>query len=973
MQKVLFVFLLGTVFGFTPACVAAQTKQSVGYEVRRINYIHERVGEWPTTICAAPDGTLWMGTSDGLYRFDGFGIERLHLIPQYFPVTHLQADTTYGDKLMWVCGPSGVAIFNLKSGCRLSEQDLGLPFNMQNYYVAMTKSIAGFYWLLCGEQLFRLNKSGSMQYECVYEGTIPSCLTPRLVNDPIQPNGVWIFPKSYKAYYFSDKVVTRLDIPFSKIPPNAPLGLAGLVSTDQGLAAWGEGRSVYYIDTTRKVLHLCADPESITRLFPAFREVDLFAKQKGLLSSYLNLSSGLQVISTNLGMFIVKKKCQAFKVIKDLVGEEMRGMYVQNEQDWWAGTYNGLYRGHIGTGQCLRYEDTRVWGTRDFLALAPGLLFLAIESSTGVGIWDVEQEEILEKTLPRQAVKKGPQLSLCRDSRGIIWMGGYNGVSWAETASLPVFQPYSFFQSGKPLKISNVLALLADDQAGIWVGWDKGLLRLAFNPVTRSYEQRDSATALNGITVSHLYRDRYDRLWIATKGSGLACLNLKAPEKGPKWYNSEHGLCNNFVCRIESSHDDQVLWLSTHKGLARLDVQKGTFHNFYEDSGFYGNEFNSAASAAFPNGTLMFGGISGLTFFHPDSVRVPDFQHQTNVISAKVFNASSGKLEAMALTQNGTLQLPAYIRYLELQLSTSEWLRPSATRIRYRLRGISDIWSYTNGEQTIKLIGVPSGQYSFEVQSMPLDGHIGKIYTLPVYIASPYYETLWFKAVVVLFFLGVTYYFYWHRIRQVLREQRIRRQIADDLHDDIGNKLNLIGILTQKVANTPSGKMPKPQDMSNLTDLSRTALRTLHTMIWSVDADKDSLSNLIERMQDFADDFLRPLNIAFQFTIQETMPIRNISMQVRHHTIMVYQELLTNMVKYALPKNVTIGIRTKGDTLYIHIQNHRCPEPNPSFEFASAQRGNESIKRRLERMKADIHREETESHQSIILTVPLQS
>lgn len=960
---------------FLATTLWSQIKQPVAYDVRRVVHPSEMQGQQILALCGVPDGTVWVGSSKYLHRFDGFGLECLDDAGQTFPTSHLESDTAYGDKLVWACGSLGAKVFDLETDRCLSGQELGLSPNLRGVYTAITKSIAGFYWLLSGQQLYQLTKTGRKRYHCRLFGTIPSCLDPKLVADPLDPNGVWVFPKTYKAYYGKNGSFKCLLVPLTKSDSNAAMGINGLALTAGGLVAWSEDRTVYCIDPARQTIKLEENPEAMSALFPGIRGMDQFAKQKGLIFAHTAMPNGQQLFGTNLGLFVVQKRWNAFHAIKPLMGVEIRGIYPRGTNEWWVGTYNGLYFGHLGEEPCRRYGNLNLAGAWGFLPLSPNLLLIALENRKGMAIWDAAQrKEVLSKTWlrPQEADWKKSQLAVCRDTQGTVWMGGYQGLLWASPRYPLEFRPYTNPKTGQPLNISLIRTLLAEAGSGLWVGWEKGLLHLVFNPDSQTYELGNSVPALDGIAVSHLYHDRFGRLWIATKGAGLACLDLKKTQTPLRWYNSEQGLCNDFICRIESSHQDRVLWLSTHKGLARFDVEAGTFHNFYEESGFYGNEFNSGASAHFPDGTLLFGGISGLVAFHPDSITIPNFRHNVAILAAKLFNPSAGKLEKMAFTGIKPLYLPPYPEYLELQLGTSEWLAPSTMRFRYRLRGVSDLWTYTNGEQTVKFIGLPPGDYLFEVQPMPPDGHIGVLAALPISVSAPYYETWWFKTAMLALLLGVVYLLYRYRLRQLLREQQMRRQIADDLHDDIGNKLNIIGILAQKAAKAPSGNPLKQQDLAKLTDLSRNALRTLHTMIWSVDAEKDHLSNLLDRMQDFADDFLRPLNIAFQFNGLDTMPVRDLNMQVRHHVVMVYQELLTNMVKYTHPQRIAVKIALEGDTLHIHIQNHHQPSTDAPYEVASAKRGQDSIKRRLERIQAQVQWHETDEQQTVLLTIPMR-
>jgi signal transduction histidine kinase len=322
-------------------------------------------------------------------------------------------------------------------------------------------------------------------------------------------------------------------------------------------------------------------------------------------------------------------------------------------------------------------------------------------------------------------------------------------------------------------------------------------------------------------------------------------------------------------------------------------------------------------------------------------------------------------------TPPGGLSLPPYPEYFELFLGTTKFVTQNKLRYRYRLLGLSDLWTYIGGEGEVKFIRLAPGRYVFEAQSVALDGHLGAVVLLPIFVETPYYETWWFKILMVASTMSIGFWAYRYRVRQLLYEQRMREQIADDLHDDIGNKLNLISIFAQNLLKIQPKNEPQSQELGKLIEISRNALRTLHTMLWSVDSKKDRLSSLFDRMQDFADGYLRPMNIKFKFELKQPTPDRNINLQVRHNIIMIYQELLTNMVKYTGPTHISIRVELERDTLCLNIINQHPQSSAPDFNTVSAQRGLSSIERRLNRIQGRCDWVEiSDERQEIILTVP---
>jgi signal transduction histidine kinase len=123
-------------------------------------------------------------------------------------------------------------------------------------------------------------------------------------------------------------------------------------------------------------------------------------------------------------------------------------------------------------------------------------------------------------------------------------------------------------------------------------------------------------------------------------------------------------------------------------------------------------------------------------------------------------------------------------------------------------------------------------------------------------------------------------------------------------------------------------------------------------MIWSVDAKREGINTLFARIQDFADAFLRPMGIKLVFEIPDDVPNRNMNLIARHHVMLIYQEILTNMVKYTQPRLIEVRIRLDSNSLYLNIINHytelKSAEP---YTGLWGKRGQSTIERRLNKIK----------------------
>jgi len=959
------------------ACVGgkfsfAQHARTTEYDLRRISMQDGLANQIVTSICEDKKGMLWFGTHSGLYRFDGFRVRRFSdkkkgFLPTEF-ITDLEYLSTPGSAgHLLVCTSGKGWLVDVSKDQIEPFETVGFPRNILEKCTQIERQKDSTYWVIADSALYRMVRTDSNQYSIDMLGAAPGAPATKIVASSSSSEGIWLLPAAQEAYHVSASgTYTHYPLPWFLNNPTTIAGLLGLIQTPRGLVGWDYVRNLYRFNPLSGKF----EPERqqvLSDIFPTVAALDKFYKQRNILRLHCTLSTGQEAIGTTLGLFIFQKRSNQFHVPAGLVGSEVRGILTDSMGNWWAGTYTGFFRGNLAKEGISRVSGMQgVWGG---IPLDTTTWMLVCENKDGVFVLNKQQNNVRKPALsaPMKHVPVSA-LSICRDLTGNIWVGTYTNLYWSPPEAPFDLHPVTHPGTTKPVKAAFFRALLPDRDSSIWAGAENGLFRLRYS---RSPEHCRLDTMLPDVFVSDLYADRFDNIWIATKGKGLAKYNRAGNSFA--WFDTERGLANNSTCRIEASNDDRVLWISTHDGLSRLDVQTGIVHNYHEEDGIPGNEFNSAASARAPNGTLLFGGVAGLVHFHPDSLQPPGFRYKTILSLVHVYAIGADSTDVRHVP-DGVLQLPPYPRLVEVCVGMNDFVRSSQTRFRYRIAGVFSEWVYTDGESKIRLFNLAPGYYTLEVQAMPYDGHFGESTRLNLAVAQPYYEAWWFRAMFLAVLFLLAYLAYRHRLRQALRTYTIRQQIADDLHDDIGNKLNITNILLQKIKREFLDKhvFPEPEIWARLQEANQHTLQSLRTLIWSVDPHKDRLENLLTRMQDFADDYLKPLNIRCRFILPEPVPDGEISLDFRHNAIMIFQELLTNMVKHAHPKNISVQLAlTDKNALLLTMTNTFGKAGDGHLNVPSDSRGMSSVNRRLQKIGATIKKmKTTDTEQIIVLSFP---
>jgi len=161
---------------------------------------------------------------------------------------------------------------------------------------------------------------------------------------------------------------------------------------------------------------------------------------------------------------------------------------------------------------------------------------------------------------------------------------------------------------------------------------------------------------------------------------------------------------------------------------------------------------------------------------------------------------------------------------------------------------------------------------------------------------------------------------YQYRVRHLLQVERLRAQIASDLHDDIGSTLTSITVYAELIRSGTEGT-DKMKLLENIENMAREVMNTMSDIVWSIDARNDSYSNLIDRMHDFAYKVLtlRQINL----TINDH-GIKNayLSPELRQNVYLIFKEALHNVVKHAEATSVNVDLTLTNHHLEMTIRDN---------------------------------------------------
>lgn len=189
--------------------------------------------------------------------------------------------------------------------------------------------------------------------------------------------------------------------------------------------------------------------------------------------------------------------------------------------------------------------------------------------------------------------------------------------------------------------------------------------------------------------------------------------------------------------------------------------------------------------------------------------------------------------------------------------------------------------------------------------------------TLAINIQTPFYKTWWFYLLCVLAAGGMVYGWLWYRLQQALKIERMRVEISSDLHDDVGTLL--AGLAMQSEALELTAPEKDKAKLRRISDISRNAMAHMRDTVWAIDARKDKVENLLDRMREHAEETLTPRDIRFDIQVDSLSMKQSLSTQIRQNLYLIFKEAVTNAAKLSNGDMVTVSLKQSGEGFEMRI------------------------------------------------------
>lgn len=722
-------------------------------------------------------------------------------------------------------------------------------------------------------------------------------------------------------------------------------------------------------------------------------------KDKGnVLNIHKDANNDLWVALDNGGVWHYNKSIwDYYNFDRGFTNEVVMTIFEDNQKNIWFGTNGaGIFR--YAPTPFTFYDKQTYFGAATILGIgndSKGNIYIG---TTGEGIY------VMDDNIP----KKIEQLNYLKNITGFSkWKDGVL-VSNVQSGLLYLYdkQIKTFYSSPNPIYnqhyyiVSNNNKVYAAGLFGLLAYENGGVIPhpLKFS-VTSFHFVNDSIAILNSINAAYFYNvaskvldtvpildDSYvltitskgNDIYLATDDKGIVIYNSETRQK--KYISIKEGLSCNYVYSLLVDHAGN-LWAGTGCGIDKISMRGKniTVRNYGQLDGIAGVENSNHAIFEDEHNQIWFGTNKGLFKYDPalDHMLMP----KSNLIiqNIKLFSKdisykdfAKENLPFSSLPKNPVF-LPSQ-NHLTFFFKSILLSGVENTHYRYQLKGIEENATETD-QSSVVYANLPPGNYEFRVWSKNGSGSWSEQPTVyPFVIQDYYYNTVWFRLAAGLLLLGIYFMIKWIQRRNKIKktkweetlrseeQDKIRQRTAEDFHDEIGNKLTRINLLSSialaKVAqhNNEELKNIVGQIQQNATLLYKGS----KDIIWSLQPQSDYLFEILERVKLNAEEMVLNAHISFHYDLKMLDAKHNVDYynkiklhpEVARNIIMIFKEGVNNIIKHAGAANISLEITVREDGFLIHLNDDGIGIDPATIQYGN---GIKNMERRAARINASFH------------------
>jgi len=662
-------------------------------------------------------------------------------------------------------------------------------------------------------------------------------------------------------------------------------------------------------------------------------------------------------IGTNKGAFLINgKSLKYFNANNGFTNERVLSMYCDEDNRMWFGIDGaGLYS--YENDDFVIYDKSQGLNNETVMSIARDSKGQMYWGTNGGGLWSFANGKLRQEIVDKGESSKLRANCLLNDTHDNLWVGTDNVGLWVKHKVAGKFDYSSF-----PAKYNLIYNHLAEGPYNIvWTATSYGCFYIEKGTMTQvpSLTQYCSSVLPKGAdtvvvaTLNGIQLVRNKKLdpgfslpavagknvvtlyaygpfvLLGTNDYGLYIWNTKT--NAVNIINTKNGLKSNTIYSIDVVKD--ALWLGTGRGINKFRITDRSRMTLVKEA-IFNPIVETNQNAIFHTDTNIWVGTTrGLFVYkinrHEKASPIPNTIIQNIWLPAKIKDSIRYSYQkGYRLPTN--LSLPSDKSHLEIGFQAVDFSDNSEIQYQYQLEGLDKTYSKPTVHDYVEYPSLPPGQYTFRVRAINSEGLYKAPAVFSFTITPTFAESAAFKILIIALLLSATYGTYRYISYQDRRKAKyierlkleeqalVRRQTAEDFHDDLGNKLTRINLLSElldkKITTDKTGE-------KLLITQIRTSVSELYSgtknILWALNPDNDNLYDVYNLIVNFGKELFDRSEVSYQASDNDLSYKKiRLPLGTGRNIILICKELLHNILQHAGAKTVTLTI---GITSYKQI------------------------------------------------------
>lgn len=488
-----------------------------------------------------------------------------------------------------------------------------------------------------------------------------------------------------------------------------------------------------------------------------------------------------------------------------------------DDDHFWVGTYNGLSLFNINNKTFVNYNvaDKKLLGSNQIYALV----------NATDGVW------------------------IGTNGGGLRFLNNNNQLS--------VFLHRT--DDVHSISSNNINTIVKDEHDNLWIGTRLGLNY--FNTKTKQniayYHNPAKPNSLSSNAILSIYIDTKKRIWIGTEGGGLNLFNSRKNE----FCNiiATGGIDNDVVHAITEDTEGYI-WISTNKGLSRIDLKGSevlsgkniSVATYTVEDGLQSNQFSTGAVTKSKDNDLYFGGIKGISWFHPKGIKSNTLK--PNIVFTEVL-VKNKKYSEYDTENNADSNLVLAYDHgsVTFKFAALNFVTPEKNKYAYRLEGLAndEDWHYVGADQRLATYtNLSTGTYYFRLKASNNDGlWNNKERVIKITVLPPYWKTWWAYLIYTIIIGALLYLFYYYSLKTAkLKNELHYEHLSHEKDQELAEqKINFFTNISHEIK-TPLTLILAPLD--KMIKTSRDSSKSKPQLL-IMQRNGERLSRLINQLLDF--------------------------------------------------------------------------------------------------------------------------